>query len=226
MQELTFILHQIFDYYSQIEQSVDPLTMRAFISIFAITIYAIFAGSFYETLSKRMIFKINLTKPKLFAQEETHVSLWDFIVLFFKYTLFFPIITLIWTIALTLFLLVLSTSNPAEVAIISLSIVAATRIVAYYDEHIAVDVAKLLPIALLAMIVANPASLSADTLYSKSSVLFSQAPDFVPLFLFLVSIEWTLRILLELKYFLFGRPDEEQTDLDKLLVHYKRPKKD
>lgn len=225
MQEIDQILNAVFVQYQQIESSTGPLAIRAIVTIIAITLYAIFAGSFYETLSKKTIFKLNLPKPLLFSEEEHHVRMWDILVLFFQYTIFFPIITLIWTMALTLFLLALSSSSPAEVAVLSLSIVASTRIVAYYDEQISVDVAKLLPIALLAIIVADPGSLSAQVILSRGSELMAVVHQFVPLFLFLMSVEWALRLALETKYFLFGHPDEDDTALDRLLTHYKPSKK-
>lgn len=225
MQDLNYFASQAFSLYSQVESSTDPLAIRAIVTITAITLYAIFAGSFYETLSKKQIFKLNIPKPQLFSEEERHVRLWDVLILALQYTLFFPIVTLVWTVALTVFLLALSSASPSEVAVLSFSIVASTRIVAYYNEKIAVDVAKLLPIALLVLVIADPASLSANTIYLRGSALLSQASSFAPLFLFLMATEWGLRLFLEVKYLLFGRPDEEETELDHLLSHYKKPKK-
>ncbi|MFH0927035.1 MAG: hypothetical protein V1822_00465, partial [Candidatus Micrarchaeota archaeon] len=89
----------------------------------------------------------------------------------------------------------------------------------------AVDVAKLLPLALLALIIANPASFSASAMYERGTSLIQNAQDFVPLFLFLMAMEWALRLALEVKYMIFGHPEEDDTALDKLLVHYKSPKK-
>lgn len=205
--------------YQQMEASTDPLAMRAITTILAITLYAMFVGSFYQTLSKKRIFELNIPKPSLFGEEE-HVRLWDIIVFMLQYTIAFPIITLVWTFALTVFLLALSSSSPWDVAILSMSIVASTRICAYYDENIAVDVAKLLPIALLAIVVSNPAVLSYGALIEKLGELIAISYQFLPIFIFLICLEWALRLLLEIKYMLFGRPDEEKTDLDKLLAHY------
>ncbi|MFH1306974.1 MAG: hypothetical protein ABIH83_04970 [Candidatus Micrarchaeota archaeon] len=212
-------------FYQEIESTTDPLVMRAATTIVAISLYAIFAGSFYETFSRRMIFKLNLPKPTLFGKEGVHVRLWDIFVLIIQYTVAFPIITLIWTTALTLFLLALSSSPPWEVAILSLSIVAATRLCSYYNEKIAVDVAKLLPIALLAIVVSDPGSLSYTVMLERLNELVQIAHQFVPLFLFLVAMEWALRFAIEIKYALFGSPESEESELDKLLSHYSKPKK-
>ncbi|PIT84667.1 hypothetical protein COU37_01960 [Candidatus Micrarchaeota archaeon CG10_big_fil_rev_8_21_14_0_10_45_29] len=209
----------------QAANSMDPLEMRALITICAITLYAIFAGSFYETLSKRAIFRLQMPKPLLFGQEDIHIGLRDIIVFIFEYTIIFPLITLIWVSALTIFLLALSSAPVADVAILSLSIVAATRICAYYDEQIAVDVAKLLPIALLALVVADPGSLSQNIIIERSSELLASANRFFTVFAFLIAMEWSLRLLLEAKYIIFGKPESDDSELDKLLAHYSPKKK-
>jgi len=225
MSEFDLFINQIIQQYAILESSLDPFAIQAIVTISAITIYAIFSGSFYETLSKKQIFKLHIPKPELFSDQEQHVRLWDIIVLILQYTIVFPLVTLIWTVALTIFLLALSSTSPAEVAVLSLSMVAATRIVAYYDEKIAEEVAKLLPLALLVLIVSGPASLSAQAIILKGSALISQIHEFIPLFVFLMATEWTLRLSLEIKYTLFGRPDEDETELDHLLSHYKKPKR-
>ncbi|MEM4389394.1 MAG: hypothetical protein QXG98_01910 [Candidatus Micrarchaeia archaeon] len=113
-------------------------------------------------------------------------------VFFLKYLILFPLYAAVAFIILALTLLLISPSQNYELVIaLSSSVIAATRLLAYYDERIAHEVIKLIPLTLLAAILLSPHTI----------LTFSLSPAAIPLppllasAAFLIALEWTLRLL-------------------------------
>ena len=100
-------------------------------------VYAIVIWHFYRSLAKKEIFK----------KKEGGTG-WYVL----KYLIIFPIISFIWFIILSVFLFFLAKDLPVEgVLLASIAIVSAVRAAAYYNEDLSRDMAKLVPLALLAI---------------------------------------------------------------------------
>jgi hypothetical protein len=87
----------------------------------------------------------------------------------------------------------------------SFAIIVAIRITAYYNEDLSKDVAKMLPFALLGLFLVDPSYFNWGTINTR----ISELPEFFTLMaqyiLFIVLIEWILRMLLTLRYALIPK---------------------
>ncbi len=168
-----------------------------FIMALAIAAYAIILGTFYKTFSREKFFVLEHEKGETTRDQVTHI-----IAFFLKYTLAFPIITFVWFLFLSLFLTFLGSQSAADVMYIAIAVVAATRVTAYWDEGIAEDLAKMLPLGLLAFFIGNPSSLGASSFEQKFFQITQVLPTAMEYFVYIVLMEWVLRIAVGIKDFL------------------------
>ena len=73
-------------------------------------------------------------------------------------------------------------------------VVAATRIGAYVSEKLAEDMAKLLPLTLIAIFLIDPKAVTLQTIASSFPILLQQIPRVAKYLLFIIAVEWLLRI--------------------------------
>ncbi len=93
-------------------------------------------------------------------------------------------------------LFVLSKSRPIEdILFLGIIVVAATRIGAYVSEKLAEDMAKLLPLTLIAIFLMDPKAITFQTITSSFSVLLGQVPRVAKYLLFIIAVEWILRLV-------------------------------
>ena len=89
----------------------------------------------------------------------------------------------------------LSRSRPIEdILFLGIIVVAATRIGAYVSEKLAEDMAKLLPLTLIAIFLISPEAVTIKTITSSFSILLQQLPRVAKYLLFIIVVEWLLRI--------------------------------
>ena len=179
--------------YSAIESVLGPDLTNFFTTAFGIAVYAIILGTFYNNFSRQKFFLMEHTKGETAKEQIIH-----FVTLIAKYTFAFPIITFIWFMFLTIFLVFLGNQDVANVMYISIAVVAAIRITAYWDEGIAGDLAKMLPLGLLAYFISDPSFLDASTFEVKFFEITQLLPLAIPFFIYIVLLEWSLRIILTL----------------------------
>ena len=74
-------------------------------------------------------------------------------------------------------------------------VVAATRIGAYANEKLAEDMAKLLPLTLIAIFLIDPKAVDLGTLKSSFEIFIVQVPIVLKYLLFIIVLEWALRSL-------------------------------
>ena len=73
-----------------------------------------------------------------------------------RYGVLFPIVAYGWFIMLTVMLAILYNSRePAQLILISMSVITAVRVTAYLDEDLSRDIARILPFALLGLFIAS-----------------------------------------------------------------------
>jgi hypothetical protein len=167
-----------------------------FITALGIAVYGIIIGTFYKNFSKEKFFELKRKKGEGLIDEGLHL-----LAFIAKYTFAFPLITFVWFMFLTLFLVFLGTQGAAEVMYIAIAVVAATRITAYWDEEISEDLAKLLPIALLGYFLGNPSVLDAAVFEHKFFEITQVLPLSIPYFTYIIALEWSLRALVGIKDF-------------------------
>ncbi len=106
-----------------------------------ILVYTLIVNEFYQRLSK----------PVMFAKEDEHGNVRTGFLGWISYVLLFPLVSFAFFLLLALALLFLSEEGqaPLEVYTLSMAIVGAVRVAAYFSESASHDLAKLLPLGLL-----------------------------------------------------------------------------
>lgn len=156
---------------------------------FIIFFYSVFVWFFYRTLSKRDLFR-------LAVKEHRHV--WRKQIMYIiKYLVFFPVFTFLWFAVMSLIMIMLSKSYTTEaILVISMAMIAATRITAYYSRQLSEDIAKILPLGVLAIFIVDPSYFSFSLAISRLYDLQTLVPLFANYLVFIIALEFVLRVLL------------------------------
>ena len=168
---------------------------KQFSNLFISTLFLFFASLlawyiYYKQLARKDLFEI----PKLNLKSK-FVNVLDRIIYFLKYLFIFPIYSFIWFLVFSFLLFALSKSRPIEdILFLGIIVVAATRIGAYVSEKLAEDMAKLLPLTLIAIFLIDPKAVTLETITSSFPLLLQQIPRVAKYLLFIIAIEWLLRI--------------------------------
>jgi hypothetical protein len=106
-----------------------------------ILVYTLIVNEFYQRISKRV----------MFAKEDEEGNVRTGILNWITYVLFFPLVSFAFFVLLSLALLFLSEQGqtPLEVYTLSMAVIGAVRVSAYFSEEASHDLAKLLPLGLL-----------------------------------------------------------------------------
>ena len=189
--------------------------VNVFIFAVLISLYAVFTWKFYRLLSKKDIISLNLSKynslehPFLKKVAETALYMIEYVIIM-------PALIFFWFGVLALIILVLSESlEIGQVIIVSAAMVAAIRILAYYEEDLSKDMAKMFPFTILAIFILSPEFFSLERITTNLTLipeLFSKIIYFLAL---IIMIEFLLRILDLGMRFAFSRKSE----LEKLEIN-------
>jgi hypothetical protein len=134
--------------------SEDSKIFSFLLFVIGIAIYSLFVWSFYHFISKRDFLPKSfyptsvgdMVKPKLLVLSGA------------AYLVIFPTITFVWFIVLAFFVFLISKDMPFEIALfVSMSIIAVVRILSYYREAAASEIAKMIPYAILSFLLTSAA---------------------------------------------------------------------
>jgi len=175
--------------------------LQLFIFTIGLFVYAVFVWYFYRTLSKRDLFKINLEKYNIpTIKHKTLRKVGSVIAYIFKYGFIFPVYIFLWFLILSLFLLVLSEDITINhIILTSVVVVSATRVTSYYKKDLSSDMAKLIPFAILAILLINPNFFSIEIAITRISEIPNLWSQIVQFLVFSIVLEWVLRILYLIK---------------------------
>jgi hypothetical protein len=155
--------------------------------ILMISLYSIIIWHFYRFLSRRDCFSF-------------HHSFHPRIINMLKYMFCFPFVAFIFFIGLSFMLLFITKDYDISILLTTaFAYVAAVRIVSYYSEDLARDLSKMLPLAILALVIVDPAYFSfADIILKIVSIplFFALCIKYI---LYIVLMEWILRVLLSIR---------------------------
>ena len=167
--------------------------------VLSIAIYSILIWHFYRFVAKRDIFKLAFSRySKIFG--------------FLKYFFLFPFVAFLFFagFSLMLFFLGKGLSEP-QVLSTAFAMIAAIRITAYYSEDLSKDVAKMLPFAMLGLFLIDPSYFVFNDVILK----IQSIPNFlilaVQFLLFIIVMEWFLRVLLVIRYAIFPKKQKMTT---------------
>jgi hypothetical protein len=114
-----------------------------------ITVYGVFVFNFYRFLARKDIFTLNLQKHNQAKRPALRKAI-TVIFYVFKCLMLYPVFVFFWFGVMAVLLYLLSRNHSTEtVMLIAMGVIGAIRICAYYKEALSTDIAKILPFALL-----------------------------------------------------------------------------
>ena len=135
--------------------------------VIGIAIYSLFVWYFYRFISKRDFL------PKLFYPISSRKITQPKIVALYGvgYIVAFPIITFVWFIVLAFFVFLISKDMPFEIALfVSMAIIAVVRILSYYREEAAKEIAKMIPYAILSFLLTSAAVYADPSFFTEKQL--------------------------------------------------------
>ncbi len=175
-----------------------PFWAQNFLNLFfwslLMVVYALFIWKFYRWIAKKDILELNLSK----FNKSQHVVMAKIIGGFFyfiEYLIILPVVVFLWFGVFTIFLIFLTESLELKtLLIISVTIVTAIRMTAYYKEDLARDLAKMIPLTLLAVAITQ-GLFNFEKVLSQIQLIPSFFSDIWTYLLFIIIVEFLLRFL-------------------------------
>ena len=154
--------------------------------VIGMVIYAVFIYRFYRFVAGRDVFK-----P---LPEDN--PLWKKILHVIQFVFFYPLLAFVWFLVISILLASLSeTVTIGNIFLASMATIATVRVLAYYDENLSREVAKLVPLALLGVMLLDISKLSIDAPITVISMLPAVADTLFYYFVFVVLLEFILRVV-------------------------------
>ena len=196
-------INSIFPNGLDIADAVD-LLRPVTVYILGMAVYALFVFKFYRFVASRDMFEMNLSKYE--QSRHRWVRAFLHIILYTgKYLILFPVFAFFWLAVLTSILALLTKGQSfSEILLMALATVSVIRVMAYYDEDLSKDLAKILPFAVLAIFVIDASFFT----ISESLDVLKEARDYSENILyylaFLIAMEFVLRLLMGIAMLLVG----------------------
>ncbi|MDD5181657.1 MAG: hypothetical protein PHC66_00630 [Candidatus Nanoarchaeia archaeon] len=168
----------------------DAFTFLPPLAIFigAILVYAVFVFNFYNFMSKKEIFKFEMT------QAGSHLRKgFDVFSYILKHIVIFPVIVSFCFLVLVVFFSFLSKNQSVEtILLIAMTLVATIRITSYFNEALSKELAKMIPIALLGVFLVDMGYFSLES----SLATLAAVPTFVRTIVYYIGFVVGIEILL------------------------------
>jgi len=191
-------------------ESFTDQVLPAFAAIIGIVIYSTFVFKFYRFLAKKDLIDADFSQ---YSDGFTGFMkrLIDGLLLIVQNILFAPFLISFWVLILAVILTLLSGGDDLYWnVLVATSVVGSVRVISYFSEDLARDVAKMLPFAVLGVFLVDSGSFN----WNAVSILWGQLDEFAISFAssmaLVVLLETTLRILSTLKDIISPPVDELQ----------------
>lgn len=172
---------------------VDAVNFLSPLSIFigAILVYSIFVFNFYNFMSRKEIFKFELTQAG--SRLRKGFDVFSYIL---KHIVVFPIIVSFCFLVLVVFFAFLSKNQSIQtILLIAMTLVATIRITSYFNETLSKELAKMIPIGLLGVFLVDIGYFSVENSLATLALVPSYIRTIVYYLVFVVGIEIILRCL-------------------------------
>ncbi|MDY6931413.1 MAG: hypothetical protein SVJ22_05815 [Halobacteriota archaeon] len=170
-------------------------TLKPFIVfVMGMVVYSVIIFKSYRFLAKKDIFRLKYDR---YVEEELaiKVSFKGALFYIFKYTFLFPLIAFSGFLFLSVLLILLSEDQSvSSILLISMAVVSAIRITAYYNEDLSRDLAKMLPFALLGVFIVDASFLSFSSLSTKITEMQEAWKPITYYLFFIIGLELVLRL--------------------------------
>ena len=189
------------DYLSIFYNMVSTTYLELLIFTIGIFFYVVFIWFFYRILSKRDLFKLDLSKYEIPGMKWKRTKKTGSVFLYIlKYGIAFPFYVGFWFAVLSVLMFVMTKDVPVrQIILISITLVSAVRIISYLNEDLSRDLAKLVPFALLAIFLIDPNFFSWGLLVERLAAIYSMGWEIFNFLSFCIMLEWALRILYSIK---------------------------
>lgn len=187
-----------------------------------ITAYSLFIYHFYKYVAERDIFKWDWEK---FSRENSLGKFEDGILYAVRYMILYPVLVFLWFSVFASFMFVLGKNIPIEnILLVSFGFVTTIRITAYYRESLSYELAKLVPLGLLAVYIVEPTFFNFSETSARVFDLANFWIDIAKFLAFSVIAEWILRILWSVKQAIMPSEDldEEIEEVKKKVERFGR----
>ncbi len=149
--------------------------------------YTLIVNEFYQRLSKRV----------MFAKKDEHGNVRSGFLGWLSYIFLFPVVSFAFFVLLSLALLFLSQEGQTalEVYTLSMAILAAVRVAAYFSEEASHDLAKLLPLGLLGVFLVRYEFEGITAAFDQLTKAVENLDLLLAFFVVVLVLEYSLRFL-------------------------------
>jgi hypothetical protein len=187
--------------YSSILSSIPLWAQKAINLLFLImlvVIYAVFIWKLHRFVAKKNILELNLNKYNT-SEHPILSKFFGFLLYSLEYLIIFPILIFFWFCVFGVFLILMTQNiEVSNIIILTATIVGAIRVISYlpkFGEALAKEIAKLLPLTLLAIAMITPNFFD----FSRIIQNLSEIPEFVgeiaAYLVFILALETILRLI-------------------------------
>lgn len=156
-----------------------------------ITLYALFIWHFHKFIGGRDVFKWNHVRDASGALSRLSEGFYYFI----RYLFMYPIVVFLWFVIFASFMFVLGKDAAgANIILISFALVTSIRVMSYYSEKLSMEIAKLVPLALLVVYIVQPNFFAFGDTSARLWDIANFWTDILKYVAFSVAAEWILRI--------------------------------
>lgn len=207
---IVFLLEAISLIHGAFAYMFGSVIATALFFIAGIYLFAIFYQIFFERLARKEIFQLEMPSLNL-EYSYADVSFGQIFRFLAKSLVLFPLLATLITISTTIFLIFMSKSQPVQsIASISIAIVMAIRLLAYTNEKLASDLAKVLPFSLLTVILTDPATFSIGGLSARAGELAGAVGSLIPLFFAFIGLEIAVQLFLQFQKLTIPAPAPQE----------------
>jgi hypothetical protein len=168
------------------------------LSVIGLSFYIYIIFFFYKRLSKRDIVVFNDTPSGEKGVLQTLKKILAGFSFLIKSLILTPLYVFLWALFLTLMLAFLSREHDVNYSIlISALLVSTTRLLAYVNEEVSIEIGKLIPLVFLAAILLDPSAILSPPIspFDIFSVATTSAPKVA---VFMITVELLLRFAYEI----------------------------
>ncbi len=207
---------QVVNIYNILTASEDK-TVLFLTATLILAFYAYVVLLFYRKLSKRDIFEIHL--------EDKHGlgKVFEIGAYIVRYIILFPTYTVFWFVFLSYTIIFMGGGDFTHILFLAALVLSATRLLAYFNEVSAGEIAKLLPFVFLSAVLLNPFILEQQPFPADEIIREQLVPQAVSYLKIIVGLEISLRIIYEIVLLLPHKETEKEPEEEK--PKKKKPKK-
>ncbi len=207
---------QVVNIYNILTASEDK-TVLFLTATLILAFYAYVVLLFYRKLSKRDIFEIHL--------EDKHGlgKVFEIGAYIVRYIILFPTYTVFWFVFLSYTIIFMGGGDFTHILFLAALVLSATRLLAYFNEVSAGEIAKLLPFVFLSAVLLNPFILEQQAFPADEIIRAQLVPQAVSYLKIIVGLEIALRILYDISLLLPHKETEKEPEEEE--AKKKKPKK-